>query len=611
MTKRCDLLSFLAVVCAIGATFAPITSLGDTQVLQLDRAEFVLDDAESPPPDSAPWKSQSLPDNWNLSRPNASGFGWYRIRFALAQAPTQLYAIYAPKVSIGAAFYLNGQYLGSGGVFTPPATFARNINRPQFFVAPPQLLRSGSNTVHVRIWSAAGVGGIASVQIGPEAELRPVYEHRYLLQVQFQQISAALIGLVAVLMLFLWLRRPRDTMYGYLGGSCLAALVFVGLFVVRDAPLAGFGWDILCFTALGISVAFYALFVLRFTGQRHRRFEALLWLYIAANPFVVALGGLKQYHSTIAFESLVFFFLFVVCMAILAQFWWRTRTLESFLVFSVLVSNLILGAHDFGILAGTVPFESMFWTPYDSALGSIFVGGMLVNRFARNLNDYEKLNVELEGRVVQKHAELEENYKHMNQLERQSATVEERQRIMRDMHDGLGAQLISTLSLVEHGDLAKEQLVAVLRECLDDLRLTIDSLESTENDLLTVLGNFRYRLEPRLKSSGIQLDWQVKDLPKLACLTPRNVLHVLRILQEAFTNILKHAHANTVKLETGIAGEPGKVFVSVSDNGIGVSNDHAGHGFTNMRRRAQAIGGTLDIVSAATGTMITLSLPNA
>ena len=199
----------------------------------------------------------------------------------------------------------------------------------------------------------------------------------------------------------------------------------------------------------------------------------------------------------------------------------------------------------------------------------------------------------------------------MNQLERQSAIVEERQRIMRDMHDGLGAQLISTLSLVEHGDLAKEQLTAVLRECLDDLRLTIDSLESTENDLLTVLGNFRYRLEPRLKSSGIQLDWQVKDLPKVACLTPQNVLHVLRILQEAFTNILKHARANTVKVETGVAGAPGKVYVSVSDNGIGLSNEHPGHGLANMRRRAQAIGGTLDIVSAATGTMITLSLPNA
>ncbi len=608
MTKLRDLLSFLAVICA---TFAPITSLGDVPVLQLDRAEFVMDDGELPPLDSAAWKPQSLPDNWNVSRPQASGFGWYRIRFVLAQQPMQLYAVYAPKISISAAFYLNGQYLGSGGAFTPPAKIARNANRPQFFVATPQLLRSGGNTLHVRIWSAAGVGGIAAVQIGPEAELRPLYEHRYLLQVQFQQISAALIGFVAVLMLFLWTRRPQDTMYGYLGGSCLAALVHVALFVVRDAPLPGLWWDVLCLTALGFSVAFYALFVVRFTGRRRRSFEALLWLYMAMNPFVVALVGLKQYGLIIAFESLVFFVLFVFCMGILAQFWWRRRTVESFLVFSVLVFDLILGGHDFGIFAGTVPFESMFWTPYASALGSIFIGGMLVNRFVSNLNDYEKLNVELEGRVIQKHAELEENYKRMNQLERQSAAVEERQRIMRDMHDGLGAQLISTLSLVEHEDLAKDQLVAVLRECLDDLRLTIDSLESTENDLLTVLGNFRYRLEPRLKSRGIHLDWQVKDLPKLACLTPRNVLHVLRILQEAFTNILKHAHANTVKLETGIAGEPGTVFVSVSDNGIGVSNDHAGHGFTNMRRRAQAIGGTLDIVSAATGTMITLSLPNA
>ena len=103
----------------------------------------------------------------------------------------------------------------------------------------------------------------------------------------------------------------------------------------------------------------------------------------------------------------------------------------------------------------------------------------------------------------------------------------------------------------------------------------------------------------------------MKDLPKLACLTPQNVLHVLRILQEAFTNILKHARANTVKVETGVAGMPGKVYVSVSDNGIGLSNEHPGHGLANMRRRAQAIGGTLDIASAATGTMITLSLPNA
>ncbi len=399
-------------------------------------------------------------------------------------------------------------------------------------------------------------------------------------------------------------------MYGYLGASCLTAVGFVAMYVVRDPPVGGFEWDILCLTALSFSVAFYALFVLRFTGRRWRNFEALLWLYVLVSPLVLAIGGLEQYHLTITFVSLAAASILVVCIGVLAQSWWRSRTADSFLVLAILVVNLIVAAHDFGSFVGVVAFESMFWAPYASAFGSILIGGILVNQFVRNLNDYEKLNVELEGRVVQKHAELEDNYKRMNQLERQSAIVEERQRIMRDMHDGLGAQLISTLSLVEHGDLAKEHLAAVLRECLDDLRLTIDSLESTENDLLTVLGNFRYRLEPRLKSSGIQLDWQVKDLPKLACLTPQNVLHVLRILQEAFTNILKHARADTVKVETGIARAPGTVYVSVSDNGIGLTDEHRGHGLANMRRRAQAIGGALDIASAATGTMITLSLPN-
>ena len=45
---------------------------------------------------------------------------------------------------------------------------------------------------------------------------------------------------------------------------------------------------------------------------------------------------------------------------------------------------------------------------------------------------------------------------------------------MRDMHDGIGAQLISALSLVEHGELPATQVAAALRECLDDLRPTID-----------------------------------------------------------------------------------------------------------------------------------------
>ena len=608
MNKRRGLCSFLAVLCA---TFAPMMSLANEQVLQLDHAEFVLDDAESPPPDSAAWKPQQLPDNWSVSRPQASGFGWYRIRFTLQENPNTLYAVYAPKIALNAAFHMNGQHIGSGGSFRR-GSIARNFNRPQFFVVAPQLLKVGSNTLHVRLWARAEAGhGLGSVKVGPEHELRMLFERRYLFQVQLPQIAGALVGFVGILLLFLWMRRAHDTVYGYRGIVALLGCLFVAHFVIRDPPISGPQWDMLTLTALGWFVAFYGLFVLRFTGRRWQSLEVLLWLNVLLSPLIWALGGLANFRFAVFIEFLANGVFFTICIGILVHFWWRSRTVESVLVIVAIGVNLTLAGHDVAILARMLPFDSIFLIPYGASMGSVLIGGLLVNRFVRNLNDYEKLNVELEGRVAQKHAELEENYKRMNQLERQSAIVEERQRIMRDMHDGLGAQLISTLSLVEHGDLAKEQLAAVLRECLDDLRLTIDSLESTENDLLTVLGNFRYRLEPRLKSSGIQLDWQVKDLPKLACLTPQNVLHVLRILQEAFTNILKHARDNTVKVETGVAGMTGKVYVSVSDNGIGLSNEHPGHGLANMRRRAQAIGGTLDIASAATGTMITLSLPNA
>src|SRR5258708_37530433 len=142
----------------------------------------------------------------------------------------------------------------------------------------------------------------------------------------------------------------------------------------------------------------------------------------------------------------------------------------------------------------------------------------------------------------------------MHEMERQRAVVNERQRIMSDMHDGLGGQLMSTLSLVEQGEVAPAAVAAALRECIDDLRLTIDSLEPSENDLLPVLGNLRYRLDGRLKKQGIDLDWRGSEGAKLASLAPPQVRHVLRILPKGFPNRPTHSRPKAVQLETRAVG---------------------------------------------------------
>jgi signal transduction histidine kinase len=230
-------------------------------------------------------------------------------------------------------------------------------------------------------------------------------------------------------------------------------------------------------------------------------------------------------------------------------------------------------------------------------------------RVSRALAESQRLNALLEERVRDKQRELERQFETLERLTREAAVAEERRRIMADMHDGIGASLISTLSLVEHGSVSKEQVAAALRECIDDLRLAIDSLEPADGDLAPVLGGLRYRLEPRLKAQGIALDWQVKDVPRLAGLTPQNVLHVLRILQEAFTNVLKHAQATCIRVSTAVGD--GRVLIEVGDNGRGFDPTRStqGRGLDNMGKRAKAMGAEVRIVPGAAGTTLSLSLP--
>ena len=97
---------------------------------------------------------------------------------------------------------------------------------------------------------------------------------------------------------------------------------------------------------------------------------------------------------------------------------------------------------------------------------------------------------------------------------------------------GLRNELVE---LAEHNIALHEdgRVATVLRESIEDLQLIIDSLEPVENDLLTVLGTLRYRVQDRLSKSGIELQWNVVDLPPLPMLTPQSVLSILRILQEA------------------------------------------------------------------------------
>jgi signal transduction histidine kinase len=147
--------------------------------------------------------------------------------------------------------------------------------------------------------------------------------------------------------------------------------------------------------------------------------------------------------------------------------------------------------------------------------------------------------------------------------ERERTILNERQRLLRDLHDGVGASLISALKMIEHGRLSLDDAATVLRECLDELRLVVDSLEPLEHDLVTLLASLRYRLGGRLERAGIAIDWQMGEVPPLPWLDARAALEVLRILQELLSNILKHARATRVRISVNLDAPPATAAMAV------------------------------------------------
>ncbi len=126
------------------------------------------------------------------------------------------------------------------------------------------------------------------------------------------------------------------------------------------------------------------------------------------------------------------------------------------------------------------------------------------------------------------------------------------------------------------------------------------------------MGTLRYRVQDRLGKSGIELQWNVVDLPPLPMLTPHSVLSILRIVQEAFANCLKHSGATRITVSTGLGGRPGRdetAHISIVDNGRGIVGTRVGRGLENMRQRAMALGGSLRVTSKPGITEVLLVIP--
>ena len=219
-----------------------------------------------------------------------------------------------------------------------------------------------------------------------------------------------------------------------------------------------------------------------------------------------------------------------------------------------------------------------------------------------------ELNRDLERRVLERTRRLEETYAHAARLERTHAADQERQRLMRDLHDGLGSQLLATLRRLESGTLDTAGVRDAIVGCIADMRLVLDAAGAEGGDLLCAWASFRRRIDSQLRAGPVALRWRIDCPDRTLELGPEAVLDVLRIAQEAISNALRHARARVI--EVCLRADGRSITLVVLDDGTGWMPDApVGRGLANMRARAARLGGRLEISGTNRGVRVALEAP--
>ncbi len=591
----------------LAAAFAPdMLSLPKPQnAIVLDRATFVADNGEV--------HAVTMPDAIYLRASGNSTSARYQFEFDLSAIPpddlfafVQSFNRHIVLALNGAAFYDSDAHTIWSGAFISNSALVR---------LPASRLVVGKNTLTM----AADAGPFAvpayfsPIYVGLSADLAPAFKTQFYLYNQLKIMALAAQVLLAFILLFMYFFRPNDPLF-----SWFAAFSVLNLFFVFGMML---GWQpsvqrfILFFAiatpAMAIVYIGVALALVEVRPPRSLRIAAiaatcaLLPAAIMDTPMSRIVIGVAGGASTVIF--------LIVGTTLIAWAALRRRSTDARLILPAALLLTWYVTRDAYVTA-TLPANGFnLLSPYARPVFYTFITIVLARRMGTSLDQLDRANETLNVKLAEREAELAalhsreqaETTRRVRETTTHRVREHERQRLTHDLHDGISGHLASIIALSEKtGDKSTEQAA---REALSDLRLVIYSLDLGDQELPVALANLRERLVPQLQRLGIELDWSIAGLPEVSGVTPGNALAVLRILQEAITNALKHGPARKIKIRGGAMD--GMVAITLENDGHPFLEASGGNGLTNMRRRAQQLNGKLNIEALDHGTRLSLLLP--
>jgi two-component system sensor histidine kinase UhpB len=607
-------LLWLALLLIVATQPAPADEAATVQVLH---NALTAEGPEGAFPITASALPVSLPDEWARSRPGFQGAVWYRVRFAASHAAApgasrgEMLALWIGRVCDNAEVHLNGRLLSPGDRMVQPYT--RHCSQPMLVPLPDALLLTGDNVIDLRVAghslasssSRLRAGGLSALQVGPMPVLAARHARAESLQVSGPQAVSAVLLVTGGFMVVLGFLHRRDSHLAYFGALCVAWALLNVQPQWRDAPLGQAELEFIMVCLSGFAAWVAVQFLLRYGGLRLPLIDRALPVQAALLALSLLAAGPSRLHAV---ASAWYGVLAVqVAAAALWHLRHRRHPRPAWLMGLPLGVATLSGVIELGVQWAGWPAEAAQVADLVMPLVLALVGLLLMQPDNHALQLAEQGEQVLEQRVREATAEIETSLRQLAELKVEQLTEKERKRIAADLHDDLGAKL---LTIVHTSD--DDRISTLAREALEEMRLSVRGLTGKPVWLADAMGDWRAELIGRLGQAGIDGQWDApEELPQR--LSARGYVQTTRILREATSNVIKHSGATRCAVTARIAD--GDLQVVVTDNGDGISDEvegrlDRGHGLASMKGRAKQLQGQCLVESSpGYGTVMRLTVP--
>lgn len=463
--------------------------------------------------------------------------------------------------------------------------------------------------------------GLLPIWIGDRGLVRHACSDLLIKQQTYKMAVLYLLGLFGLIGIGVFLLKKEVT---GLSLFLLAVVVIVHQFIDRTSwtEMSEETWTTLYLGSRLLRPLPVFMFVLSYTGQWNSLSKKLL-LTLYGSAYVVLLFLPPMWLPAWRVVLVIFIVAGLIYSLILIFYKVRRKTTYSgCLILASLIMAMVSNGIIFFRWLGQIPYHEATWTEWGMMTFALAMLALVLEELLGNMQAEAQVAENLRIKVAEQSAKIEADLARIHEQNQKIAVLEERRRIVRDVHDGLGSNLVSASALLKNSpaDTGNAQAAVLIDAALNELRgvldvllINDDRLTGDDDPISMLLGKIRHRIGPALRVMGIEVFWSAQELPPNFLADDHQRLELMRLVQEVFTNIIKHSRARKVCFRSYV--EMNAIVIEIQDDGIGLPPEvfnqerPTGHGLRSMRQRAGRIGATIHIDNSHPGVCIRLDFP--